>query len=175
MAWIDYTFLCIVVVSLLIGLFRGFVREALSLATWIAAFAVALRYGPIVAEQLGSSISAPALRVALGYGLVFFGCLIAGSIMTYLCWMLVRTSGLTPVDRTLGAGFGLIRGALLVVAFVMFAGLSGLHEAPWWRASRLAPELKSSADSLQSLIPENWLAYLRPSSVTAVQTRKTER
>lgn len=162
MAWLDFAFIGIVLLSVLIGVFRGFVREALSLATWIVAFVLALRYGAALSQQL-SAIHVQAARIAAGYALVFFGALIAGAILTWLVCLLVRGSGLRPIDRMLGSGFGLARGALLVVALVMLAGFSALHDEPWWKASHLAPQLKPAADSLQSLIPQHWLAYLQAS------------
>ncbi len=162
MAWLDFAFLGIVLLSILIGAFRGFVREALSLATWILAFILTLRYGPLLSLKLESSIHALAARIAIGYALVFFGVLLVGAILTYLIGILVRSTGLSPVDRMLGAGFGVLRGGLLVIALVMVAGITALHEQPWWQQSRLAPQLQPSANQLQTLIPRSWLTYLQP-------------
>ncbi|MDB5987600.1 MAG: colicin production CvpA [Nevskia sp.] len=162
MAWLDLVFLGVVLLSILIGVFRGFVREALSLATWILAFVLSLRYGPLLAERLQATIHAQAARTAIGYALVFFGVLIVGALLTYLVGILIRSAGLSPVDRMLGSGFGLLRGALLVVACVMLAGITSLHQENWWQQSRLAPELQPAANSLQTLIPHGWLTYLQP-------------
>ncbi len=162
MAWLDFAFLGIVLLSLVIGMLRGFVREVLSLATWILAFVVTLKFAPLAAEHLQDTIHAVAARTAIAYALVFFGVLIAGAFVSHLVGVLIRSSGLRPIDRMLGLGFGLLRGALLIVAVVMIAGFSSLHEESWWRQSQLASQLQPAAKSLQSLIPQTWLAYLQP-------------
>ena len=162
MNWVDYSFIAIVIASFLFGAFRGLVREGLSLATWILAFVLTLRYGPLLADQLKSSIQTETLRFVVGYAACFFGILLTGAIISMLVSWAIRGSGLSGVDRTLGAGFGLLRGLLVVVAIVMVVGITDNRREDWWKESQLAPELVPAADQLQALIPESWLAYLRP-------------
>jgi len=162
MAWLDFAFFGIVLLSLVIGMLRGFVREVLSLASWILAIVIALKFAPLAASQLQGVIQAAPARIAIAYALVFFGVLIVGAIVSHLVSVLIRSSGLRPIDRMLGLGFGLLRGVLLIVAVVMIAGFSSLHEESWWQQSRLASQLQPAAKSLQTLIPQTWLAYLQP-------------
>ncbi len=162
MNWVDFTFIAIVIVSLLFGVIRGLIREVLSLVTWVLAFVIALRYGPDVAVWLKPSVTGETLRGIIGYVLCFFGVLLVGALVTLVASLVIRRSPLSAVDRTLGAGFGLLRGALIVVGLVMTVGASAMKGEVWWRQSQLVPTLKPAADQLQALIPEQWLAYWRP-------------
>lgn len=162
MIWVDYTFIAIVVASFLIGAFRGLIRESMSLATWILAFVITLRYGPVVADRLKASVDTESFRLIAGYALCFFGVLLAGALLTLLVSLLIRGSGLGGVDRMLGAGFGLLRGLFVVVAIVMVVGTTEARNDSAWKRSVLVPPLVPAADQLRALIPESWLAYLRP-------------
>jgi membrane protein required for colicin V production len=162
MGWLDYLFIAIVVLSVLFGALRGFIREALSLLTWILAFVLALGYGPSFADRLKNVIDYVPVRVVVADIIVFFLVLLAGAVLTRLVGLLIRGSGLAPVDRLLGSGFGLLRGAFIVLALVMLAGLGTLGEESWWKQSALVPHLKPLADDLRGLIPPQWLAYLQP-------------
>jgi len=161
MAWVDCVFIGIVLISVLIGALRGFIREALSLATWTLAFVLALSYGPECADRFKSGIASEPLRIAAGYAAPFFLTLLAGGLLTWLIGRLVRGAGLAPVDRMLGSGFGLLRGTLILVALVILAGVSALGREPWWRQSVLVPQLQPLARGVQNLIPAKWFAYMR--------------
>lgn len=158
---VDYIFIAIVLLSVLVGVFRGFIREALSLATWILAFFLALRFGPQAASYLRPAISSVPLRTLAADALVFFAVLLAGGLLTYLVSLAVRGSGLAPVDRMLGAGFGMLRGVFVVAAAVMLVGMTQWHQSQDWRHSRLAPRLQPLAEALHDLIPAQWLAHLQ--------------
>jgi membrane protein required for colicin V production len=167
MNWLDYALICVVLFSALFGFLRGFVREILSLATWILAFVGTLRYAPLAAEKLKPVIVSQPVRMAGAYSLTFLGILLAGAIVTWMIVILVRSARLGPIDRTLGAGFGFLRGGFVVVAAVLVGLTTSLHEYPAWRSSRLVPELVPVAQALQTLIPDTWLAYLRPQAGAA--------
>jgi membrane protein required for colicin V production len=167
MVWVDYVFLAIVLISLLLGALRGFIREALSLASWVAAFVVALRYGPDCMVRLKSLIGSPAIRAVAGYCLPFFGVLLAGGLLILLIGWAVRGAGLAPVDRMLGAGFGLLRGGFIVVVLVMLAGMSAPGRQQWYRQSILVPQIQPVANQLQALIPPHWIAYLEAQTASS--------
>lgn len=158
MSWVDYCIIAVVALSLLVGLLRGFVREVLGAAAWIAAFAVAWLFGPEAARILAPHISTPSVRLAAGYSLLFFGVLFAGALITHLVSMMVRQGPIAGVDRMLGGGFGLVRGLLAVVVVIMLAGLSTVDHDRWWRDSKLIPPLLPLANALRSHVPQHWLA-----------------
>jgi membrane protein required for colicin V production len=164
---VDYIFVAIVLSSVLVGALRGFVREALSLLTWILAFFLALRLGPQVAAHLKAFVAPGPLRNLAGDAAVFFGVLLAGALVMTLVALLVRGSGLAPADRLLGAGFGLLRGVFILIAAVMLAGMTQLQQAHVWRRSLLVPQLQPLAKGLHSLIPAHWLIHLQPPAVVA--------
>lgn len=160
MNWVDYTFIGIVVLSLLLGVWRGLVREALSLVALIAAFLASGLYGPDVTRWLDSAIDSPLTRSASAHILVFVAVLLAGSLLTWLVSKLVDAAGLTGANRLFGAGFGVLRGLLIVTAFVLIARLTALRDEPALRASTLRPMLDPLATSLHAAIPSEWLAWL---------------
>jgi membrane protein required for colicin V production len=161
MAWVDYVFAGIVLISVLMGALRGFIREALSLATWVLAFAAALRYGPECAERFKSAISSEPIRLVAGYAAPFFLVLLVGGLLTWAIARAVRGAGLAPVDRMLGSGFGLLRGGLIVLVLVMIGGMTALGRQPWWHQSEIIPQIQPLAKDVQGLIPAQWLAYMR--------------
>jgi membrane protein required for colicin V production len=161
MIWLDYAFLVVVLLSMLVGVLRGFVREALSLVTWILAVILALRYGALLGEEFRPSIHSLPLRVAAGSAAVFLLTILAGSLAIWLVGLLIENIGLRPADRMLGAGFGLLRGLALVVIAVLLLGLTTMREGSAWRASLLRPKIEPLAAEVRRLIPDSWLAYLQ--------------
>jgi membrane protein required for colicin V production len=135
MLTIDYIVLAVFLVSVTVGLFRGFFREALSLATWIVALWAAVQYSHLLEPLLGS-LSSPALRLWASRVLMFVLVLIAGGLLNHFVHLLVSSTGLSGTDRVLGMIFGAARGALLVGILVIVLRLLELDQEPWWGESR---------------------------------------
>ena len=135
---IDYIIVAAFLVSVLIGLFRGFFKEALSLVTWILALWVALNFSQLLEPMLGS-IGSEALRLWAARLLTFLLVLIAGGLLNALIGILVAKTGLSGTDRVLGMVFGGARGVLLVGILVLVFRLMELDREPWWEQSRLVP------------------------------------
>ena len=155
MVLVDYVFICIALISVIFGVFRGFIREALSLLTLIAAIVAALRLGPRCSGYLQHLMASGPLRTFASCALVFLAVLLTGSIITWLVHLAVKGVGLAPVDRMMGAGFGLLRGCVIVAALVMLVDVSKFKEDRAWRSSVLVPRITPFADALRGLIPEN--------------------
>src|SRR5690349_18638794 len=119
MIWADWFLLAVLVVSILIGVIRGFTREVLGLVSWIVAIVASLWLGPSAIGWLEPHIATPSLRIAGAYALVFLVALLLGAVITSVVAMLVRKSALSGVDRMVGGGFGLIRGVLIGVLLVL--------------------------------------------------------
>ncbi len=124
-------------ISALAGLWRGFLREALALAGWVAAAWVALTFTPALDARLAPYVSVPAARSVLAFVLLFVATLFTVTLMARALGALLRAVGLGGVDRAVGGLFGLARGVVVVVVMLVLGRMLGLDQAPWWQASRL--------------------------------------
>jgi len=139
MNWADWLILAVIGISALISLKRGFVKEALSLATWLAAFVVARTFSFSFATLLVDYIDTYSLRLGAAFFLLFVLTLLVGALINYLITSLVKITGLTGTDRLLGMAFGLARGALLIIVCVALLKVTPVAEDAWWRESYLIP------------------------------------
>lgn len=149
----DIVILAVLALSVLFGLWRGFVAEVLSLVCWIAAFWVAWMFGDEVAAWYGLWLHHPAARVVAGYLTCFLGVLVAGALVGWVLRKLIQAGGLSGTDRMLGMLFGLARGVLLVVVIVLVLDLTPLVGAAWWQGSRLLPGFSQGASWLSAQLP----------------------
>jgi membrane protein required for colicin V production len=156
----DYVVLGIVVISILVGLIRGFIEEAFSLLVWIAAFLVAFQYSGALAMQLESHIELPSARTSLAFAGVFLSVLLVGGLLTFLMGKLVEKTGLSGTDRLLGGVFGGIRGVFLVLALILVAGLTPVTQDPWWQQSRAIQSMMPLAEWAEQFLPEYIQEYM---------------
>ncbi|MCP9339301.1 CvpA family protein [Stutzerimonas xanthomarina] len=150
--WVDWAFIAVVVISSLISLKRGFVKEALSLLTWIIAGVVAWMFGGALSHHLSEFISTPSFQVIAACAILFVMTLLVGALVNFLIGELVRVTGLSGTDRFLGMVFGAARGGLLVVVLVGLLSLAPVQQDPWWRESTLLPHFLLVADWSKNLI-----------------------
>ena len=153
MIWIDYAILAIVGISGVISLMRGFIREALSLAGWIAAFWIALAFSGRVAAWMDGYVSVPSVRVGIAFAAIFFGVLLVCGIVLRLAGLLVERTGMSGTDRTLGIVFGVLRGIVIAGLLVLLAGLTPLPLDPWWDQSIFLPHFVELANELRAFLP----------------------
>ncbi|MEM0952508.1 MAG: CvpA family protein [Pseudomonadota bacterium] len=139
---LDWTILAILALSTLISLKRGFVKEALSLLAWVAAFLVSTTLAGRLSAVLVDTITNDAFRQATAYVILFAATLMLGSLLNTLLAQVIRMTGLSGADRVLGTAFGLARGLVLVmvIVFVMQSLLESDEQA-FMRDSRLLPHL----------------------------------
>lgn len=142
MIWIDIAILALIGLSALISLVRGFVKEAMSLAVWIAAFFIASHFYQDLAAYLGG-IQDEMVRNASAIAILFVVTLIVGALINYVLGQLVIKTGLSGTDRILGLVFGVLRGVLIVSALLFFAdSFTAINEEDWWQASLLIPHFE---------------------------------
>lgn len=154
MEYADYVVLGIIAISILVGSIRGFVKEAFSLAVWAAAFLIAFQYSGALAMQLENHIELPSVRTSLAFAGLFISILLVGGLLTFLVGKLVEKTGLSGTDRLLGGVFGGVRGLALVLAIVLFAGLTPVPQDPWWQQSRMIQSLMPLAEWSAQYLPD---------------------
>ncbi|MEC5213956.1 membrane protein required for colicin V production [Polaromonas sp. CG_9.5] len=150
----------VLVFSLLLGAWRGLVYEVLSVLGWAASFYAAQWFAPQVATWLPLQSTSNTLRYAAAFVLVFIGALFVAGLLAALVKKLVDAIGLRPVDRTLGAAFGVLRGVIMLLAATVVINMTALKSSDWWLASKGAPVLTATLDNLKPLLPEQFANYL---------------
>jgi membrane protein required for colicin V production len=160
MEYADYVILGIIVISALVGLVRGFIEEAFSLAVWVTAFLVAFQYSGALALQLEGHIELPSARTSLAFAGIFLSVLLVGGLLTFLVGKLVEKTGLSGTDRMLGGVFGGVRGLVLVLFLMLVAGLTPVTQDPWWQQSRAIQRLMPLAEWSAQFLPDYILEHL---------------
>lgn len=157
---LDWVFLAVMVASLVLGAWRGLVYEVLSVFSWIAAFVLAQWFAPDVVKLLPLGDAPEAARYAVGFILVFIAVVFAGALVAWLTKKLVESVGLRPVDRTLGAVFGLLRGVVLLMAVAVVMNMTPLRDAQWWTESKGADVATAALKQIKPVLPERFGHYL---------------
>ena len=150
----DVFILLVLMISIVIGLMRGFIRESVSLVFWIAGIWAAWTLGPLVEPHLGGLLAGPQVRPWIGRLVVLVGVLILGALVGMLLSFLMRSVGLGLVDRALGVLFGLVRGMVLVGLLVICGELLHLNREPWWGQAKLIPYGETLGDWLRGMVGE---------------------
>jgi len=154
-SWVDLLIIAIIIISALISLIRGFVKESLSLASWILAGFIALRYFPPLADLLESYVESPTIRTGASFAILFVSSLIIGAIINYMASQAVTKTGLTGTDKTLGVVFGAARGLLIVTMLVLLAGLTPMPSEPWWNDSAMIEFFSDMANWIKDIMPRD--------------------
>ena len=138
MNWIDASILIIMVLSSIFGIWRGLVREILSLVTWIFALLVARRYSDVLASFLFSSFDNQTISYVVAFALIFIIVMMLGTLLNFLLSKLLMFTGLKFIDRLLGGVFGIARG--VIISFIgLFASSFFFSQAQAWQQSKLIP------------------------------------
>ncbi len=161
MMWADIAIVATIAVSAVVSLWRGFLREVLSLAAWIAAFWVAFAFAGAAAKWFDGVVGVQSGRLLLGFLTLFVGTLLVAGVINLVIARLVAKTGLSGTDRMLGLLFGVGRGVVVVAVLVLAAGLVHLPQAPWWQDSFLLPPFERFAVWLVGLLPQDLAANFR--------------
>ncbi len=148
---VDYLIIAIVLISAVLGFFRGFFREAWSVLSWVVAIWAAWRFSGIIEPYIGEAISSEVLRVWLGGIIVFAVVLVLGGLLSGLVGMLFSRAGSSGTDRMLGVVFGLARGVLIVGVLALAGEFLQLPKEPWWGNSTLIPHAQRAGSMVKHL------------------------
>ncbi|MDP1651151.1 MAG: CvpA family protein [Rhodocyclaceae bacterium] len=149
----DYVVLGVMTISLLLGVTRGVISEILALVAWLAAFIAARLWAVPAGDLILAELSDPLWRQLAGFGAIFVAVLILFAVLRWLVTLLLKASGLRPLDRVLGALFGMARGILVVLVLVLLAGLTPLPQQQWWRQAMFAPPLETGVLAVKPWLP----------------------
>lgn len=149
----DHAVLAIVAASILLGAWRGLVSEILALAAWVAGLAAGYALAPGMAPVFGEWLKEPALQYAAAFAVIVMAVLVGVALLRLALSRLLRAVGLGPLDRFLGAVFGIARGVLVVLLCVLAGGLTPLPQQAWWRQAWLAPPLETAVLAAKPWLP----------------------
>lgn len=160
LSWIDLAMLGVMVVSLLVGLWRGFVFEVLALAGWIVGFFVAQWYAADLAPHLPVGVPGSPLNLGVAFALVFLATAIAWGLMAKVVRMLVRATPLSVPDRLLGAGFGVLRGGVLLLVLATVVSYTPAAQSALWQQSNCALWSGEALRALRPVLPAEFVNWL---------------
>ena len=156
----DLAIVGVILLSTLFAFVRGVIREVIALVSWVVGFAAAFAFAPTVGALIPEIPGYPAVRYLIAFAAILIAALVAGALIAGPLARVIRAAGLGFVDRFLGSIFGVVRGVLLTVAFVLVAGLTSLPRADWWQNAALVPALVAAALAVKPWLPERWAERL---------------
>jgi membrane protein required for colicin V production len=167
----DVLILVVLLGSILVGLMRGFVREAVSLAFWIVAIWGAWKFGPAVEPHLGGLLADPRISPWVGRLVILVLVLLIGWVVGMLLGYFTRSMGLGLLDRLIGLFFGIVRGTVLVGLMVIGGELLHLDQEGWWAHSKLVPYGEGVGDRLRAMVGEHGEPWSKLERLTGVKMK----
>ena len=170
-SWIDIGIIIILLISIAVAIFRGFVKEAVSLASWIIAIWLAMTFSHQVALFLPASIDEASislsqsevevskLRVGIAFVLIIIGTLIAGALLNYILSHLTKNRAIKGIDRILGGFFGFFRGTAIIVLLILAASYTNFPLSETWKSSQILQPFEEVAKKAIELMPPEFSKY----------------
>lgn len=159
MTGFDFAVMAIMLVSLLLGLWRGLVYEVLSLAGWPIAFVLSRLLANDIAPMMPAAQEV--VRITLAYAAVFVVALIVWGVLVWMLARLVKAIGLGWLDSFMGGLFGVLRGVLVILVMVWLAGLTSIPEQAFWRGAQTSKAAENVALLAKAWLPDNIAQRIR--------------
>lgn len=156
----DWVILAVTLLSALVGFYRGFIRETLSLISWILAIWAAFTFAEPASAWFTQYIESPQLRLVAAFASIFVSTLLLFSVLSYLLCRLLLVGGIAGTDRILGGLFGIARAVVLVSVVLLLARIPGYPEEAWWKQSLLIPQLNPVVVFFYDLLPPDVAKHL---------------
>lgn len=160
LGWVDLSLLAVLALSVVVGLWRGLVFELMSLVGWVVAYVAAQAGSPLLAPHLPVGLPGSALQQGVAFALSFLAALIVWAVLARLVRLMVHATPLTLIDRVLGAGFGLLRGAVLLLAVSTVVAFTPAARSQPWQDSQGAAWLGAALQGLKPVLPDEVLRHL---------------
>jgi membrane protein required for colicin V production len=156
MSGFDFIIAIVFLVSILVGIMRGFIKEALSVTSWIVAIWLGSTFCHEAGDFIAQYFNIPNLtfRVWAGFTVVFVSTLFIFAFITYVITKLLVRGPIKSTDRVLGIASGAARAGLIVAALLMVARGFGMEESDWWQNSKYLPNFLPIADYIEPMIFE---------------------
>ncbi|ABQ54737.1 CvpA family protein [Legionella pneumophila serogroup 1] len=152
--WVDIAIVAIIALSVLTGLFRGFVKELVALCVWILAIWLGFNYSQSLDPWLSSYIEEQSVRTAIGFIIILFATLFVGGVVNAILSFILKRAGLSGTDRTLGMGFGFLRGVFIVALIMVAVKMTSLPYQEYSQKSKLYARFDPVVALLYSHLPE---------------------
>lgn len=150
----DGIVIVLLVVSAAMGIYRGLLREILTLITWVVAVYLAFKFGKDISGMF-SFVEASSIREGLGIAFIFFSVLLLGAIIKFIVCKAFGIAGPSVVDRVGGLAFGLARVCVLIIAIFLIAPNS-IQEQSWYAKSKIMPTFNAAATMIAKSTPKTW-------------------
>jgi membrane protein required for colicin V production len=154
-SWPDIIIIAVIVLSVIIGIFRGLIQESISLVTWVGAIIV----GVVFTQEFSPYMTftdVPFIRSLSAFMILFVLTVFLGAIVNFFIGKLVRKTPFSVPDRVLGSVFGFARGAILVTIAVLLTGLTQFTQTKTWQESKLIQEFEKVAIWMKDRLPEKY-------------------
>jgi len=153
----DYVLIAVLVISAIVGALRGFLREAVSVVSWLLALFLAWHFSGALEPHLGTLLSQyPQARTWVARSIIVLVVLLLGALVGGLLGHFVRLSIFSGMDRFLGVCFGTVRGLVAIGALVIVGQMLQLDAEQWWRKSMLMPQATKMANGLRTIVGDHW-------------------
>jgi membrane protein required for colicin V production len=158
--WIDIVIIVFFTISILIGVYRGFVKEVLSVASWGLAAFMAFRFGEQASVYVKPYVSQQPLDLAIAYVAVFLVTLIGFSVVSHIVSKIFESSGMTGIDRSIGSLFGALRAAAIVVVLILVGRFMAMDNQQWWMDSWFIPYFEPLVVWFKTYLPADIIAKI---------------
>ena len=151
--WIDCVIIAVIALSMITGLFRGFIKELIALGVWVLAIWLAFTYTSVVDPWLQPYIQDKTARMVVSFVAILLATIILGGLFNALLSFILRRSGLSGTDRLLGMGFGFVRGVFIVALMMLVVKMTSLPQQDYTSQSRLYAKFDPLVTWLYGFMP----------------------
>ena len=149
----DFLICAVLLISTVVGVSRGVVREILAIVAWVVAIFLAIRFAPELGDKIPLESMGPLVRNALAGVVIVVLTLFAFGLFGKLCARLLAAASISFEDRAIGSVFGFVRGVLIVCAAVFVLGMTSAVRTGQWRNSVLIVPAERIIDFTVTYLP----------------------